>query len=317
MLEILESIYSAFENVNMTLSEFKDLFSAMVLQASFSTPPQTLDCVTASNAERVRLSSPKAVFVIGANEGIFPFAPKSSGILSEREKAAFKEIGLEISIDAEQMTNAERLVVYSALSSPSKKLYISYPLSDFGGKSIFPSHITGQILKMFSCDITIKTSQLGISYFCASPKSAYYTYVQNFKKNDEESESLKAFLEEIPEYSSKISMLQNINESAGFKINNKEIAKKLWGKKIMVSASRFEDFQKCPFMYFCKKGLGLYPIQKVQINEMEQGNAIHQCIAEIFKEFFGEDFDEETLKTKKNEFIEKKENDLRKDIREI
>jgi ATP-dependent helicase/nuclease subunit B len=317
MLDILESIHCAFEDVKISLSEFKDLFSAMVSQASFSAPPQTLDCATASNAERARLSSPKAVFVIGANEGIFPLAPKSSGILSEREKAAFKEIGLEISIDAKQMTNAERLVVYSALSSPSEKLYISYPLSDFAGKSVFPSHITEQISKMFGCGITIKTSQLGIAYFCASKKSAYYTYVQNFKKNDEESESLKAFLQEIPEYSGRISMLQNINENAGFKISNKETAEKLWGKKIRVSASRFEDFQKCPFVFFCKKGLNLYPIQKVEINEMEQGNAIHQCLAEILKSFFSGVSDDEILKSRKNEFINFKEKDFREKIEKI
>lgn len=43
-------------------------------------------------------------------------------------------------------------------------------------------------------------------------------------------------------------------------------------------------------MYFCKTGLKLYPLPKMDLNPINQGNIMHMCMKDIFEENRGEKF---------------------------
>ena len=84
--DILMSVLNAISEIGgaMTMSEFHHLFTAVIKQITYSIPPQTLDGVHIAGAETARLDSPKAVFVLGVNEGYFPMASHKSGLLNEK-----------------------------------------------------------------------------------------------------------------------------------------------------------------------------------------------------------------------------------------
>ena len=290
LMEILETMHGTLGDVPVSLKDFRDLLRLMLMGSTYASPPQTLDSVTVSAAERARLADPKVVFVLGVNEGVFPGAAKASGLFSDKDRAQLEKAGLKLSVTPKLRQDEERFMAYSALSSASERLYITYPLSDAGGKARFPSYILEQIQKMFPGNTVLRMSELPELYFCTTEKAAYYRYVQSLKRSDGDSAVLRAFLLERENYREKVDYLDRVQETVSQEIADAEVALQLFGKKMHLSASRFEDYSKCPFSYFCKKGLKLFPRQKVEFNPLEQGNAIHRCLYDVFRQYPGGEF---------------------------
>ena len=299
---LLETLNKAMGDVKMSISDFSGLFSSSVERLKLSSPPQTLDCVRFSAAHTARLSNVKAVFLIGVNEGLFPYAAKSSGLLSDKDRLVLEQAGTVISGNSRDMLAEERFTAYTAVSAASDRLYISYSRADVSGNALYPSVIANQAEKFFGKSIVSDFEKRGLLSFCSTPEAAYYQYVQNYRSGDSDSASLLAVLNEIPEYSSRIKYLRDVENSAEHSLS-RETSRKLFGQPIYFSASRFEDYKKCPFMYYCKKGLGIYPTRKMDMDSPSRGTAIHYCLCEFLK------------KNKKSKFISMKRSDIFKEVK--
>ncbi|MCL2053543.1 MAG: PD-(D/E)XK nuclease family protein [Oscillospiraceae bacterium] len=279
---LLEVFHRILRGRDITLAEFADLFDTAASKLTLSSPPQTLDCVSFMPAHLSRLANPKAVFVIGANDGELPFAAKAEGLFSERDRLALKAAGIELSNGLKAKIADERFVAYNVLSAPSEVLYITYPPADTSGRVLYPSVIVSQTLNMFGNHIKATAEEVPLSSYCVTPRAAYYSFVQNYDKSNTESASLREALSRLPEYSAKIESLARMKaDEARFLESN--VSAELFGKdKLYVSATSFEDYQKCPYRYFCKKGLRLYPRQKIDMEAMARGNVIHYCLYKLF-----------------------------------
>lgn len=286
---LLETFNKALGDAPISLSDFGEMFSAAVRRLKIASPPQTLDCVRFVAAHTARLPRLRAVFVIGANEGAFPHVPKSSGLFSDRDRLALESAGISLSGGVTDKLAEERFAAYSALSAASERLYITYPLSDVSGRALYPSAAVNRAAEMFGEDIVYTFEKRGLASFCTTPGAAYYQYVQNYRRGDGASASLRAALEKIPEYADRISYLRGVENSAAHALSP-ETGSMLFGRSVSLSATRFEDYRKCPFMYYCKKGLGLYPPQTVEMDRPSRGNAIHACLCGILKENSKEKF---------------------------
>lgn len=289
LCSLLETFNKALGDDIISLGDFGEMFSAAVRRLKIASPPQTLDCVRFVAAHTARLSRLRAVFVIGANEGEFPYAPKSTGLLSDRDRIALEGAGVSLSGGVSDKLAEERFAAYSALSAASERLYITYALSDVSGRALYPSMAVNQAVEMFGENIVYTFEKRGLTSFCTTPGAAYYQYVQNYRRGDAASASLREALKKIPQYADRINYLQRVESSAEHTLSP-EIGSMLFGRSISLSASRFEEYRKCPFMYYCKKGLGLYPPQKIEMDRPSRGNAIHACLCGILKELGKEKF---------------------------
>lgn len=281
---LLETFAKVLADTPISLADFGEMFAAAVRRLKLSSPPQTLDCVQFVAAHTARLSEPKAVFVIGANEGAFPCAAKQEGLFSDRDRLALEDAGIELSGGVEDKLSEERFVAYTALSAASERLYVTYALADVSGKALYPSLIIGQAADMFGRGIVTDFEGRGLLTFCNTPNAAYYHYVQNYRRDETDSASLYEALGRIPEYRRRLDYLKDIENSAGHSLSP-AAGRRLFGDSVSLSASRFEDYRKCPFMYYCKKGLGLYPPKKIDMDRPSRGTAIHCCLCGILKEY--------------------------------
>lgn len=286
---LLETLNRVLSDTIISLKSFAELFANAVSKLKLSSPPQTLDSVQFMSAHTARLAEPKIIFVIGANEGIFPFAAKSSGLFSDRDRLALEAVGITLSGGAKDKLAEERFVAYSALSGASERLYITYAMSDVSGKSLYPSLVVSQAAEMFGDDVITSFDERGLLSFCTTANAAYYQYVQNYKRNDADSASLYVALDDIPEYSARLSYLHDIENSAEHTLSA-QMGRKIFGSTISMSASRFEDYRKCPFMYYCEKGLKIYPLEKIEMDSPSRGNAIHYCLCGILREKSKQEF---------------------------
>lgn len=280
---VVKSIYTNISNEKMSLKEFYQLLKIMLSQSTVSTPPQRLDSVTVASVERSKLSDGiRATFVIGVNEGIMPQNVKETGLFTDRDKQNLISAGLKISQSVMWKIAQERFTSYMALTSPSEKLYISFSHSDLMGTMRRPSPIIKQVLNMFGNDIIINTSEINPEFYCVTLRSGYSKYIENIKSQTTSINCIKEVLLENEEYKKKIEFANSINEEVTHFIT-KEKSKALLTKdgKIFVSATKLENYSRCPFLYFCQYGLGLKTVKTADVNPINRGNIVHFCLENI------------------------------------
>ena len=92
--------------------------------------------------------------------------------------------------------------------------------------------------------------------------------------------ALRTYFSDEPQYAA----VQALAENRTPMIKDTATARKLFGKDMVLSASRIEDYYNCPYRYFCKFGLGAQPRQKAEINPMERGTLIHYVLEKLLSE---------------------------------
>lgn len=89
-------------------------------------------------ADRIRPDSPRAAFVIGFNEGVFPRWETSAGIFSAAERDLLKARGVDLLRTPGQTALFERYYVYFALTQASERLCVSLAAAGYGGGGARP-----------------------------------------------------------------------------------------------------------------------------------------------------------------------------------
>lgn len=281
LIDIFDVLAKILNDTKISPSQFCNILKSMLKQNKYNNPPHSLDAVTVSSSSRARLNEPKAVFVIGVNEGFFPAVSIQQGLLSENDKENLKHYGIEFSKNLANIITDEKFNFYKTVSACSEKLYISYALSDAMGNSRFASNVISQIENMFSTNIKYYACGYNFSFYSPTKESAYYNYVQHFNINNDDIKNIETVLNNIPVYNDKIKYLKMINENYDFQIDNKKLMKKALSSKFNISATRFENYNECHFKFFCHDILKIYAQNRKDINPLETGNIIHKCLENI------------------------------------
>lgn len=305
--EELDGILSSLENAfrppegkaseKISLSDFREIFMLAASGITLSAPPTALDGVAAQQSDLARLSNPKIVFVMHANDGTFPFVPSESTTFSEAERELFKKAGSDLSGSMKKRLTDERFNAFKAVCAPSEQLYISYSAADSSGKTLYPSEYIGKIKKSFPKCREIDAGKIGLLFYCRTEQAAYTAAVENYNAADSSFVTVRKKLEENPLYRSRFAYLDSIDGkiSAEHKISDGRIMERLYGgKSLNISASRFDDYCVCPFKYYCITGLKIRPLLKNGLTAMNWGNAVHACMKEIMETYSKGDFIELT-----------------------
>lgn len=117
------------------------LLSAGFSQYKIGFLPSSIDSVQIMNIERSRSGEVKALFLLGANEGVLPSHFADDGILRDQERELLKKYRVELADDSSAKASKENYYIYTALSLPSDFLEISWPLEDISGKEMKPSPV--------------------------------------------------------------------------------------------------------------------------------------------------------------------------------
>ncbi|MBR3737669.1 MAG: hypothetical protein IKN26_02920, partial [Eubacterium sp.] len=85
LMEILDKLAAVGSGDRISVKDFYKLFNLMISNEDLGALPEGLDNVQIGAADRIRCDNPKAIFIVGANEGDFPQSITSSGLLSESD----------------------------------------------------------------------------------------------------------------------------------------------------------------------------------------------------------------------------------------
>lgn len=290
-----EGIITVLEEIALLIGEKKQkplellsLFKNCVSRIDIGEIPQTQDRVIAGSADRIRVKDKKYVFVIGANYGEFPAEIGSASGFSDDELEKLEKSGISIGNSVVTKSLYEKYYVYFALTVPSKALFVSFHTHSLSGEKTAPSEVVSRLLAMFK-GVLIKSSNLPMEFFACSKEKAFEIFCDNIGNENEKTNAIKKALSELG-FEERLRNVVFAKEKPNHHIKDKELAKKVFGSQIVVSPSQAENYFSCPFAYFCKKGLGLRPIRKIEFSPLESGTIIHYVLEKMLKENKKEDF---------------------------
>lgn len=290
-MSVLDKTAAVIGTKTMTIKRYYELLSLQINAMQLSDIPRTIDCVTITTAQRVRISKQKASFLIGCVDGIFPAIPHTSGIFSPFELKMLAMNEIELGDDFAALNNLETFMAYSCMTSASEYISVSFYSSDITGTSYQPSEIVLQCTKAFKnicvndkMDFDSKKE----SMYALRP--AFDTIAEMIGKDKKVPDSLLKVFSENPEYSAKLDSLINAKNKDPLKIFDKKNAEKLFGENLNISASQLEKFNLCRFSYFCNYGLNVRERLKAEINPMQYGTLVHYILERFFREYSKEQY---------------------------
>lgn len=278
-MEILDSLVNCFAENSITKQEYCEALKLALSLENISVIPQTIDQVIFGQADRIRPSSPKVAFILGANQGVFPKYNINNGIFAIKERKKLIEIGLEIA-DNEIFTSIEEnYLVYCNLCSASDALFLTYSKQTLKGETLTPASfimtIKEQLKPICFYEPQSKLQQENL------PETANSAFSQfcNSLYNPEDFHTLKTALDKKIGINKTDSIVSKISNHP--KTITKANAKSLYGKTIYMSATKFDTFNRCKFSYFCKYGLKVKKLQPAQFDVLQRGTIVHYVLERI------------------------------------
>lgn len=283
LMEILNQAAIVIGKSKLSRSRFAELLRLVIRSERISSIPQGLDEVTVGGADRIRPGQPKAVFLIGAVQGEFPLAPGGTCVFTDNERKELIRLGLPLNDTAEGVAVQERFLAYTAMSAASRRLTVSYPVSDGAGKAKAPSSLVGQTLTILKCLQIQREELLDPAFFAGAAKPALELAARTWNANDPFSASLKELLRRRGA-SGRLADLERAakREPAAFADPARAMA--LFGRDMRVSATQIERFYLCRFQYFCRYGLNVRERREAQLDALEYGSTMHFLLQKMFQE---------------------------------
>lgn len=284
LLGILDVFGGALAETHLPLARYVDLLRLCLASADVGLLPQTLDQVIVGQADRVRPDAPKAVFVIGANEGVFPRWSAPAGVFSAAERDRLRAEGIDLLQTPENTLLFERYFLYFALTRASHRLWVTWPARDAAGEGLSPSAFVGEVGQLLRL-APQSTRTVPALAWAANGDTAFDQLTRLWGQGTAEEAALRGYFAQTAP-----GRLENLAKSARprqFQLSDYALARALFGETMRLSPSRVERYYSCAFSYFCQAGLRLRPRGKVDYDPIQSGSLIHLVLEKMVRRHGG------------------------------
>ena len=279
LIEILEMIYKITKDTEISKKEYKFLFQDVIKNTKIKQKSKNLNSLLIGTVGKTPINKPAATFIIGAEDGNFPYHSNFNEIFNDNDLKKFEKVGLKFKETLLEKDSLERMVAYSATCSPLEFLYLSTKISDVGESSLYPSEIILNLTKIFGQNILEYVTDDEIISQCLTKKTAFIKLACRFSDKTSESESLKKYLSLDENFSNYI---KKADSYINFLHNKPQFSKfHIQSLPKIISPSQIEQFYLCPFSYYCKYILKIRPLSKIDLNAINIGLIIHHILEKI------------------------------------
>ncbi len=236
--------------------------------------PNTVDEVVSGDASFLRTEA-KHVYVIGANESVFPLAVSDEGIFCDFERDILEQVGVNLAPRADSRAADERFAFYRALTSATESVTVIWSVSDLAGETMKPSLGALRVLKLFDGMKPIR--------FSTEPIENRLEGRGNLLEFAAETDgtplgmAIREYIKEDEQLSGCIGRI-----SAPLCIDDEklsaETSKKLFGGDLALSHSQLESYVLCHLSYFCKYVLKLDDMEKATFSAADIGTFVHHIL---------------------------------------
>ncbi len=278
LMQLLDTICEVGSDIPANAKVMRELLFMTAKNTDFGRIPESFDCVIAGDASILRASGREHIFLSACEDGVFPRAVSDDSFFSDSDRDILVKNGIELSGNTKEKNDEEMFYFLRAALSASKTLTATYILSN--GKPV-PSNGFTRLCKLFpqnkvllypddfSNEMRVQTLSTALDTVTTNENDPLYSALREiYRENGIE----------LPPH--RIPLSEQINRVS------KENTELLFGHKLNMSQSRFEDYAKCPFSYFSKHILALNDQEHSSFRASEIGSYIHKILEKVISYIF-------------------------------
>ena len=293
VMDMLDQAVEVLGDEVVDLKTFSKILISGFEEKEIGVIPMALDQVNIGDIARIKGRDVKALYIVGANDGVLPSANKDEGILSDEDRIELKSMGIELASDTRSRVFEEQFMVYTALTIPSNYLMITYPMADFEGKSLRPSIVIPRLKKILPRlkeESEIFNSNLFDDKYhnITAPVPTFNELIEALRREYENEEiepywveTFKWF-EESEEFKDRTKIIFNgLNYTNLVEKIPREKIKRLYSNdngRLMFSVSRIEKYAQCPFSYYVQYGLKAKDRKVYEFTAPDLGSFMHDIL---------------------------------------
>lgn len=257
LLDALEQLYDVLGESYWDSTYFTRLFRLLLSQYDVGTIPPVLDAVQIGAVSAMRCNRQKHLIVLGAEEGKLPGYTGSSGVLTDQERVALRELGVPLTGGSMEGIQAEFAEIYGVFGGTTESYRIFYSGDQ-------PSFIFRR-LSALSGSVQDGNEPMGFSLANSFEASAYLARL------DAEHTANQLGISE--EYQS---LIASRSYALG-QVDNNQI-RNIYGNTLNLSASQIDRFAECRLSYFLKYGLRAKERKEITVDPAEFGTYVHAVL---------------------------------------
>ena len=300
LMTLFSQIDAIMGDVPMGQKEFCALLEEGLSSYQIGIVPGSTDQVVLGDLVRTRLNRSRVLFLLGCTEGVFPPSRSDDALLNDAELKRMESSGLSVWGNTALLSAADRLQLYTLLTKATERICFSYPFAGASGElvasplmrtvaDLFPRLKTEVILK--KGDALPANAEIGFETLSELLR-VYRTegHIRTWLPG------LLEHFENDPAYAETTAAL--LDARAGTRTSTqigKELAKKLYGDAPMMSASRLEQFARCPFAQYLRYGLRAEERKEAAERADNVGTFLHDALDGFVKAAQSEGRDLKTM----------------------
>ena len=262
--QLWEILLTALEQMHDVLGEtiwdpetFTRLFTLLLSQYEVGTIPPVLDAVTVGSVSAMRCQQVKHLLVLGAIEGALPGYGGSTGVLTDQERVALREMGVPLTGGAIEGIQAEFAEIYGVFCGASERITVSCPEGQ-------PSYIYRRIAQMSGGERQC-TPGLGAAMWDSGEAGAYLA-----RWNAKAAADVLGVGESYTETRNKADFSMGTIQ--------RDHVSKLYGSRLNLSASQIDRQAECRMSYFLKYGIRAKERKEATVDPAEFGTYVHAVL---------------------------------------
>ena len=278
----------------VTREEFIFALRSGAEQMKIAALPVSLDCVYFAPMEQAMYAPIPSMFILGAEDGLFPLESVKEGILGMREYTAWQGIDIVVENAGAEELGRNRFHALQLLLRP-EYLHVSY------------SRLASDCVKELSAMFTLDVEKAGdilescpIDELIPTVKVAE-NYLAEYSRKEREgslTEQESAFAKDIAAVLGKPFPLPAYEDMP------KRISVPCFFRKEETNVSEIEGYYACPFRHFVEKGLGLIERETARSDARDKGTLIHDCVCRFTKDKANLRSDDETAEKRARKIAE-------------
>ena len=257
LLSALEQLYDVLGDTHWEPEHFARLLRLLLSQYDVGTIPPVLDVVQLGPVSALRCHTEKHLILLGAQEGNLPGYSGSTGVLTDQERVALRELGVPLTGGAMEGVQAEFAEIYGVFCGAEESVWVSC-----SGKQ--PSFIYRRLAQMAGEQTQLEDS-LG---FADADKQEAGAFLAGWRQ-----EKIAGELGLTAEYED---TLTRVNYELG-RVSGPNL-RRLYGDSLNLSASQIDRQAECRLSYFLNYGLRARERKEAEVDPAEFGTYVHAVL---------------------------------------
>ncbi len=273
-VDALDELCTVMPDMSTDSAEYCELLKIIFDETDIGRIPNSVDEVVSGDASLLRASG-KHVYILGANEGIFPLAPSDDGIFLSAEREQLAALGVDLAGGCDSQAADERFFFYRALTSASDSVTVIWSSSDLSGHSMKPSFGVTRLRALFP--------NVKVTDFAAADIFSRLEGRTNLLEFIAEADgtplgdALRKYAEADSELSSRLDKL-SIPLCDDSERLSEDTCQKISGGNLALTQSRLETYVLCHFSYFLKHIIKLDENKPAKFSASDIGTFVHHIL---------------------------------------